>query len=1314
PNGAIVIIDHVVSTNNNYSFAYKTTINGELRIIAPTYGHNLGTVDGSGKLYMETGTMPAGNYTSFLDCTGDGTIEYGGNSDYTNIAGLYNTVPNLIFSGSGIRTLYDTDLTICKDLQINGPTLDNTSNNRKLTIGGSMELTAGHFWAGTGNAPAATVTFAGTSQQTIGNPGNFAGVDAFNNLEINNAAGLVIGTGATVEVNNKLLLTNGVITTAAANKLIVTNTSTAAITPTTGSSSSFIDGPLTKQIVNGDAFNFPIGKGTTLGNYFTLKSAAGATAYWTGEYMTPTIGSLTAPLLDINKFEYWRVKSTSTYNATVNINWDLQSNLYPGMTPNGMADMRVAHYNTGTSLWEMVGDLATTSTTGTITAGSVTNSTNVSIGTGGEDFTIGSVEIARPLARFASTADVCGTGTTIPVQISSTATIYPDYTLTYTINDGAPITTAPFSTLSYNLTTTTSGVYKLTEFTYKDAGAVTQNGFVGSGTVNNYDNPTIAAAGPDQPLCSLSGATLVANDPTVYDAQWSVVSGIGGVFVNNLLPGTTFTGNLGVAYNLRWTISNYTCTSSDDVLITFSIAAAKPSDFTSAQSVICTEGHSGRIYTVPNVSGVWYNWSYSGAGATFNAPTNTNSVVIDYDNTATSGTVSVTAENGCGQSAARTVAVTVSPRGGWVGDSGTLWSSTANWSCPGLPLITTPVTIASSAANQPLIDFAGAVCNTLDIGTGASLTISGNNYLDVYGDWTNNGSFNAANTSSINFKGTTAILGSSVNTFGNLVIASGALLTGPAGNMNILGDWTDNDAGAGFMPSTSTVTFSGSTPQTFTAPNAIKTFNNLDIANGSILNLPDNSKLTINGNLTNSGYLHILSTSSGTGSLITNGTITQTGTGFVEQAIKEQWHYHGLPIESVQNTFFNQKNFYYFDETVSDAWGANLSDFSTADMGWKIPVAGDLATNYGAAAGFAYFYYASNIGYTGKFNTGNKSVTLSYTNTPQLDIYDGWNLVGNPYVSAIDWNLVDKTNIDDAVYYYKDMTAGAPSTANYATYVGGISTNGGSRYVPQMQGFFIKAKDISTNGQALTFTNAMRVHPQPLEPLFYKKSELTNTSDFIKLNVGKNNVFDESVVLFNSEATNLHDSQFDAYKLFTKELLVPQLYSVGENDIMYAINTLTEFNEETEIPLGIRVGVSGEYAINVVETNITDKANIYLFDKKHNEFIQLYNSKEVNIYLEKGNHLNRFVIRFSKIAPTDENKEVYIYSSQQTVYVQSSNNEALQGEISVFDIAGKQIAHKPVAGEYLSSITTEAMQGIYLVQVKTNGKTILQKVMISN
>ena len=52
---------------------------------------------------MDNGNLPAGDYSAFLDCSGNGTIEYGGTGNYTIIAYQFNSLPNVFFIGAGTR-----------------------------------------------------------------------------------------------------------------------------------------------------------------------------------------------------------------------------------------------------------------------------------------------------------------------------------------------------------------------------------------------------------------------------------------------------------------------------------------------------------------------------------------------------------------------------------------------------------------------------------------------------------------------------------------------------------------------------------------------------------------------------------------------------------------------------------------------------------------------------------------------------------------------------------------------------------------------------------------------------------------------------------------------------------------------------------------------------------------------------------------------------------------------------------------------------------------------------------------------------------
>ncbi len=648
PNGFIVIINHEITTDVDYCFAYKTTIYNKLKVVSPTFGHNLGAVDGNGTLYVENGNLPAGDYTTFLDCElGNGTIEYGGVGAYTIIATQYDIIPNLFFTGTGTRTLPNKDLTICNRLVIDGPTLDNTLNNKTLYIQGTIErYNTGAFRAGTGK-----VVFNGSSAQTLGGAlGNFTAPNNFYDFEINNPNGLTVNGITTI--NRNLILTNGIITVTGSNYLQLASTSPSIVIPSGGSSNSFVNGAVRKNILNGQSFLYPLGYGTTFGHPLTITNNGGAAFYWQARYYRPnsTATSYSAPLQSVNTDEYYDILvqvASGTRAAKVKIGWDSYSALTPLMTQNGMSDMRVAMYSGGS--WTEQPSV----TTGSPLIGTVETSGIVNIPNTATSFTIAAISTTKGRALLNPTGPVCGNAG-IPVSFTSFDPIPLNYTLDYTIN-GVPQPTVNITSLPYTLPTPTAGVYQLTGFTYNNGATI---GVVDPTTVTVYDVPTTANAGPDQSLCGISSATLAGNDPSPYTGTWTKVSGTGGIIYSPNQYNSAFSGISGNTYVLRWTIANGSCTSSDDVVIAFPVAPQTPSNFITAPNNVC-QGTGGHVYTVPFTPGVTYNWTYSGTGATISGTGN--SVTVNYNFSATSGTLSVTATNGCGTSGARSVYVTVKP-----------------------------------------------------------------------------------------------------------------------------------------------------------------------------------------------------------------------------------------------------------------------------------------------------------------------------------------------------------------------------------------------------------------------------------------------------------------------------------------------------------------------------------------------------------------------------------------------------------------------------------------------------------------------------
>ncbi|HXH18411.1 MAG TPA: Calx-beta domain-containing protein [Chitinophagales bacterium] len=188
---------------------------------------------------------------------GTSTINYSKTGAQTIAALTYN---NLSTSGSGTKTIGGA-VTVNGNLTIgNGTTLD--ASGYAMTVKGNWN-NAGTFAAASG-----TVTFSGTSNQSVTSNGS-----TFYNLIVNNTA-TQISLNDSLKITNVLTLTDGVITTGS-HRVIVASASASALTG--HSSASFINGNLRRYITtNTNTYAFPVGNGTGTSNYYLAEIVNGS------------------------------------------------------------------------------------------------------------------------------------------------------------------------------------------------------------------------------------------------------------------------------------------------------------------------------------------------------------------------------------------------------------------------------------------------------------------------------------------------------------------------------------------------------------------------------------------------------------------------------------------------------------------------------------------------------------------------------------------------------------------------------------------------------------------------------------------------------------------------------------------------------------------------------------------------------------------------------------------------------------------------------------------------------------------------------
>jgi len=240
--------------------------------------------------------------------------------------------------------------------------------------------------------------------------------------------------------------------------------------------------------------------------------------------------------------------------------------------------------------------------------------------------------------------------------------------------------------------------------------------------------------------------------------------------------------------------------------------------------------------------------------------------------------------------------------------------------------------------------------------------------------------------------------------------------------------------------------------------------------------------------------------------------------------------------------------------------------------------------------------------------------------------FSGYNLVGNPYASSIDWNTrgtsatsgIYITGVSNTIYIYNE------STKTYGTYDGSLAANGASSVIPSGQGFYVKATSASSQ---LTFNESAKTSAQVTGPtqgtgntlLLTTKPVVGNTGpvlQYMRLELRKDsdNV-EETLVRFESTA---HDKFVDGEDSEHMGGSGGVSFSSNSSDNVALIINHVPFpkTNTTKIKLNVGAATDGQYAINRTEfKNIPPIYDVWLRDayKKDSLDLKTYNSYKFDI-----------------------------------------------------------------------------------------------------
>ncbi|MQP25539.1 hypothetical protein GFJ94_10730 [Flavobacterium sp. LMO8] len=369
----------------------------------------------------------------------------------------------------------------------------------------------------------------------------------------------------------------------------------------------------------------------------------------------------------------------------------------------------------------------------------------------------------------------------------------------------------------------------------------------------------------------------------------------------------------------------------------------------------------------------------------------------------------------------------------------------------------------------------------------------------------------------------------------------------------------------------------------------------------------------------------------------------------------------------------------------------------------------------------------------GAWNSGSYSTGLSSTLATDHD--DNWNLIGNPYPSAVNAIsfLSANTNIDGFIkvwthgtlpdnaiadHFYDDHVYNY-SPGDYITYNSSGTSSGPGIFLGSIasgQGFFVSMLHTSAGtNETVTFDNSMRGTSNDNSEFFRNTNQRIDDGNgriWLDLIRSNSNAV-RNLVGYINEASNDRDRMYDA---ITDEKLDFNLYSKIGDDTMVIQGRALPFDQNDKVSIGYKVPQDGTYSIGigVVDGFFTNtNQNIYLEDKLTNIIHDLRQSP-YSFTSVAGNHDNRFVLRYTNetLGADDfeaDNNNIWVINSD-VLTVKSTKNEIQS--VRVFDIIGRELVFYPEVNSFeipLSKIQKNNA-GLIIQITLTNGTIVNKKI----
>lgn len=522
--------------------------------------------------------------------------------------------------------------------------------------------------------------------------------------------------------------------------------------------------------------------------------------------------------------------------------------------------------------------------------------------------------------------------------------------------------------------------------------------------------------------------------------------------------------------------------------------------------------------------------------------------------------------------------------------------------------------------------------------------------------------------------------------------------TSVASTFTGIGDWSESARWSGGIPGATTLaTISGNCTVSNNA-----TANNLVIS--------DVGALTVDAavTLTSTNGTAILSENTSSGSLIVDGSLPGNVTYKRYITGVDKWHLISSPVGGQNiNDFVVTNVANNAVAAISPKFG--LAPYNNTTPGWAHYTTSTIAGSGDFVAGKGYEVLRTSDGtvsFTGTLATNDVDIAINKNAS-------GWNLVGNPFPSAINAANVGTNflseNITPIDNNYEALYVWDAANSEYIT----INNTSGVTYIAPGQSFFVYSVE---GGGDVSFAKAMKTHQNGD---IFKSGEIDPANIQIIAEAAKG-TSTTKIMYFENTTIGL-DPGYDAGRFSAGDnsfAVYTQLVGDQTNTVDFDIQCLPEAEFDHIIPVGLNAPENTEVMFRAETLNLPLSTLVYLEDKLNGTFTDLTEAGSfysVNIS-EKTEGIGRFYLHTDESALTGvdvfgNQNELKIIPRPQNNTIRVIGSIGTKAQLSVYDIAGRKLMNANLQDIEINDVEMNGFNsGVYIIHISSSAQTTSKRI----